>query len=187
MANKKISEGRIGLTETILRLLESEVRVIGLMLSKPSTGYMIQKIDQITSQMDEKYRVRAAIKRLEKQGYIRWKKENNKAVLILEPRGKQKIKEYDLNKISLKKTSHWDGMYRVIIFDIPEKKKNARENLRRKLKELEFYRLQKSVFVSPYECRDEIGYLGSVYGIEKHIQYMLVKEIPNINSSLWFV
>ena len=56
-----------------------------------------------------------------------------------------------------------DGEWRIVIFDIPEKFKKAREALRMKLKELGFLELQKSVFIFPYECEDEINFIVEVF------------------------
>jgi phenylacetic acid degradation operon negative regulatory protein len=47
--------------------------------------------------------------------------------------------------------SAWDRKWRVVIFDIPEIDKKAREHLRQKLVSLGFGKLQKSVYVSPLD------------------------------------
>ena len=84
----------------------------------------------------------------------------------------------------IKKTPTWDGLFRVIIFDIPENRKGIREIFRKKLKELEFQQLQKSVFVSPYECRNEIDFLKNVYEIVPYVSYILATDIPDIAFDL---
>lgn len=45
----------------------------------------------------------------------------------------------------------WDNKWRVVIFDINEKKRNQRNNLRFKLVSLGFGMLQKSVYISPLD------------------------------------
>ena len=42
---------------------------------------------------------------------------------------------------------HWDGKWRIVMFDIPEKRREHRERLRRALSELEYEPIQKSVFI----------------------------------------
>ena len=71
----------------------------------------------------------------------------------------------------------WDGCWRVIIFDIPERYKKGRDALTKKLKEMELYPLQKSVFICPFKCRDEINFIGEIFNIRKYIHYLVVKEL----------
>lgn len=50
----------------------------------------------------------------------------------------------------------WDGKWRLIIWDIPEKRRIARDLLRYKLKVLGFNRLQKSVWATKKNCTKEL-------------------------------
>ena len=81
-------------------------------------------------------------------------KEDGNVYIVLTKNGQKKALEYQINELKIKKPDKWDGKWRIVIFDIPEKKKKAREVLRAKLKDLGFKELQKSVFVLPYECED---------------------------------
>lgn len=49
-----------------------------------------------------------------------------------------------------------DGVWKLIIFDIPEKQKYVRVVLRAKLKALHFKKWQNSIWVSPYALDSEI-------------------------------
>lgn len=46
----------------------------------------------------------------------------------------------------------WDGKWRLVIWDIPEKRRNARDLLRHQLKQLGFKKYQQSVWVSKKNC-----------------------------------
>ncbi len=72
--------------------------------------------------------------------------------LILTKEGKKQAKLLNLmgSSIKLKKPKRWDGKWRLVLFDIPEKDRLFRDILREHLKALKFYKLQHSVFVSPY-------------------------------------
>ena len=49
-----------------------------------------------------------------------------------------------------------DGIWKLVIFDIPEKQKYVRVVLRAKLKALHFKKWQNSIWVSPYKLEEEI-------------------------------
>ena len=56
------------------------------------------------------------------------------------------------------KGTKWDKKWRVVIFDIPEELHKNRNYFRNKLKNMGFYMLQKSIFVIPYSCEEELGH-----------------------------
>jgi hypothetical protein len=89
--------------------------------------------------------------------------------IVLKSRGRQIALRYKFNELRIKIPPRWDGKWRLVMFDIPHTKKSAREALRQKLKELGFYQLQKSVFIFPYECANEIDFISEVFEIRNHI------------------
>lgn len=87
-----------------------------------------------------------------------------------------------LEQLNLKgpiKKQKWDGLWRIIIFDISEDKKVAREVLRQKLKKFGFYHLQKSVFVFPYDCEKEITALADFFDARDSIECIIAKTLGN--------
>ena len=71
----------------------------------------------------------------------------------------------------------WDGYWRIVIFDIPEKFKKARNALGKKIKDLGLFPLQKSVFVYPFDCKDEINFVSEFFRVGKFTQYIVAKEL----------
>ncbi len=97
---------------------------------------------------------------------------------ILNERGKLRVLNYRFEEMILKQ-EEWDEKWRLVIFDIPEKKKISRDALREKLKKLGFYELQKSVFIFPYECRDEIDFIIEFFELRPYVRIILATEIDN--------
>ena len=75
---------------------------------------------------------------------IKISKTKGKIRAKLTSKGKAKIKEKFPILFKLKK--RWDEFFRVVIYDISEERRIVRDNFRRKLKELGFGFLQKSVW-----------------------------------------
>lgn len=97
---------------------------------------------------------------------------------ILTEKGKMRALTYDFENMKIEKKD-WDGKWRFIVFDIPEKFRVGRDSLRDKIKKLGFYELQKSVFIFPYECQDEIEFIIEFYGIRKYVRYGSIDSIDN--------
>ena len=67
-----------------------------------------------------------------------------------------------------------------MFFDIQTSQKTKREALRGKLKELNFFQLQKSVWVFPYPCQKEIDILRDFFGLDKNeLILILTKKIDD--------
>ena len=49
-----------------------------------------------------------------------------------------------------------DGIWKIVIFDIPERKREVRTILRSRLQALNFKRWQNSIWISPYELSQDI-------------------------------
>ena len=75
------------------------------------------------------------------------------------------------------KDREWDHMWRIIIFDIPQELDISRTRFRRKLKSLGFYMLQKSVFVFPYPCEEELVDLCSRIGVGDYIDIIVADSV----------
>ena len=116
------------------------------------------------------------IKRLEKQEMISINEKGGQISIMVTEKGKKRLLEYDFENIQLN-AKRRDGKWRLIIFDIPEDKRNARDVFRRKLIELAMIRLQDSVFASAFPCKNEVDFLSHFLEISDFITLVLVDKI----------
>ena len=88
------------------------------------------------------------------------KDENKNGLITLFATKKGKLKALDFKLENIKnKKEKWDGRWRMVAFDIPEKYRKGRDSLRWKLKKIGFCEMQKSVLITPYDCEAEIRIL----------------------------
>jgi len=114
----------------------------------------------------KKRRLYRALSRLKTQNKITYVKEDNNFLTIkITENGKNYLKKVDFDYLTLKKPAVWDKNWRLVIFDIPENKKVAREALRGKLKDLELVKLQDSVWVTPFPCEREIDLIKTIFNL----------------------
>ncbi|MBW3538485.1 hypothetical protein KY386_03270 [Candidatus Parcubacteria bacterium] len=71
----------------------------------------------------------------------------------------------------------WDGRWRVIIFDIPDKRKLARDAFRYSLKQLGCRQLQESVWITPHDCAKQVLALRELYGIGPFVRLIEAAEL----------
>jgi DNA-binding transcriptional regulator PaaX len=154
--------------------------LVSLAVLVPGALLAISKADKHKRRYQQKYYINKVVKEMIITGLVEYRK-NDKGVkcLRLTARGREKLKNYALKNLVIKKPWRWDKKYRVIIFDIKEFKRKTRDKLRRWLEHLDFIRLQNSVWVYPYECREVIVLLKSHFKIGKEVLYMTVDSIEN--------
>ncbi len=99
--------------------------------------------------------------------------------LVLNDAGKRKALTYQAHNMKIECAGIWDKKWRVVIFDIPEDEREARDALREHLEYMGFFVLQRSVFVHPFSCQNEINFLIELYDIRKYVRFMLVEYVDN--------
>lgn len=118
---------------------------------------------------------------LKKKGHFEYKGEDKdgKSIYQLTEKGMSKVKKFTLETLELAPPAKWDGKWRLVIFDIPEKFKKTRRLFQRKLREMNFFPLQKSAFVHPFPCDAEIAFLKDLLQIHPFVEVFVTKEISS--------
>lgn len=121
-----------------------------------------------------------AIRALYRSQLVATKKNHDGSLtLVLSAAGKRRVLTFTIDEMRIPKPEAWDRKWRVIIFDIPERQKKIRDAFRQHLKRLEFYELQKSVFVHPYPCSDEVEFLIELHQVRPYVRQLEVGRIDN--------
>jgi len=129
--------------------------------------------------------INKAVHRLTEKGYIQKGTMEDEICIKLTELGLkafQGISERKIEKRFLNvkpKKFKWDGVWRVVIFDIPEENKRVRYVLRETLKILGFRPLQKSVWISKRNFTKEIRKWVKELKLS---QYILIFETKDLGS-----
>ena len=127
-----------------------------------------------------KSNVKRSIKNLYRLGMLKEIKNKDGTIsIILSEKGKKAAKIYSIDNLKIDKPKKWDGNWRMVIFDIPERIKKVREALRMHLRNLGFYELQKSVFIYPFPCAEEINQIIDFYDISEYVRILMVHSLDN--------
>ena len=132
---------------------------------------------------DKRYKTKSvysSLRRMQSQRLIEiTDQDDGQTIISITEKGKKRFLSYNFETMTILSPKKWDGKWRIVGFDIPEKKKAAREALRKKIRELGFMTLQKSLFVLPYDCKKEIEFIGEFFGVGKCIVYAEASFINN--------
>jgi len=124
------------------------------------------------------WRTRHIIDRFQKQKYVTVQEDKDGTITVkITKNGLVKALSYELNTLRIKKPERWDGKWRAVVFDVPEKYHRLRDVFRMRIKQIGLYPLQESVYISPYPCFDQIEFLRELYGIAFTVRYLLVEKV----------
>ena len=173
-----MSKGHGEVQKKIILLLMAGL-ALGLSSSPKTSFKIIRDIGKEWKDI-EKRALRRAIKGLYESKLVKEKENSDGTItLILTDKGKEKALTYNIDEMEIKKPKQWDKKWRIVLFDIPEKTRKTRDIFRYHLKNLGFYEFQKSVFIHPYDCKDEMEYLIEFYNARKFIRFIVVDSLDN--------
>ncbi|OGG62715.1 hypothetical protein A3C19_03370 [Candidatus Kaiserbacteria bacterium RIFCSPHIGHO2_02_FULL_54_22] len=145
------------LQTNILRFLYAG-GVLTTALVAPKLLRLIGPFDKSQPRRKELYaRLAQARYRLKQRGLVKEEKRSNGMYLVLTLHGEKSIEKILAREYRIPEPVRWDGKWRVLIFDIQEKRRRVRLVLRHLLMGAGFIRLQDSVWIHPYPCDEFVA------------------------------
>ena len=122
------------------------------------------------------YQAKSALGRLAGKGLVTFDEENGKRYARITEKG-ERVLQMETERVAMTKKRKWDRRWRVVIFDVPERRKSVRDRLRRFMDGYGFVRLQDSVWIYPYDCEDLIALAKADFRIGADVLYMIVERL----------
>lgn len=112
--------------------------------------------------------------------------QNGEKLIKITSNGQKRLLKYSIDNIKIDKQKNWDKKWRVVIWDIPCSSNYLRLLFRKTLKKLGFLQIQKSVFVYPYPCFNQVTFLKEYYAIGAEVIYMVAEKIENDSAYMQY-
>lgn len=158
--------------------------VAGAVSIAVTSPYFVQNLLRARRKWEKypKRKISTTFDRLRRKGLISIGMHNKQIYISLTSEGRKKAGIFQINDLAIKKPKRWDRKWRLLTFDITQKKKVIREALRGKLKQLGFYPFQKSIWIHPYDCDAEIELLKDFFGLTDAEAQLIIAENIGIDS-----
>ncbi len=182
-AGRKLKPGQ--LYWLILEAIGSSLIAAGGTPFRPILPIMIGRIMKILKEVKklqvEEEKVKRSLQKLEKNQIIDLIEEGDRVYVYIKDYKNTRILKYSIKALFdfKKKKKKWNGKWFLVFFDVPEIQRNKRDYLRRFLKELGFYPYQKSVYLFPYECEEEINLIKKITEGGKYMKYIIADKIED--------
>lgn len=156
--------------QKILLLLEAGV-TLSMTRTASRQGFIIRSLAQEWKKIDRRYLYRV-LNEFKYDRLVEYREQADGMIkIVLTEAGQKRVIEANIDNMTILVPTHWDQHWHLVFFDVPEKKRKGRDALRFKLRELGFYEWQKSVFVHPYPCRDQIDFIVEFFELRSFVRY----------------
>lgn len=155
---------------------------VGLIALAPGAGELLRYVN--IERMGEKdtvsRRLSQALGRLRDKGLVRIDKAKRRRDIRLTAQGEKLAERLAAaHTLRIHRPKRWDERWRIIIFDVWEKRRIFRDRLRRLLDSSGFVRLQDSVWVYPYDCEEFIAFIKQDLRLGNGVLYLVAEGIEN--------
>jgi len=125
-----------------------------------------------------RYQTKTVLGRLKQDGEIEFVERDGKSYARLTKKGRRTLALHrEKLRLQEPRRKRWDKRYRLIIFDVPEKRKRVRERIRREFQEAGFLRIQDSAWIYPHDCEAFIALLKAELHIGRDVLYVVIESI----------
>ena len=143
----------------------------------PSPGMLHKYFKERKKDARFTYQGKTVLGRLERQGLVYCEERGGKRYVRITQAGRHLLLLSGGNPAPRPK--RWDARWRVVLFDIPERRRGVRDSLRRFMADYGFVRLQDSAWVYPYECEEIIALAKAHFRLGASTLYMVVEAIED--------
>ena len=153
---KEQKQRRVPMKNLLLRSLAA-TGVVSIALVAPKMTRFLKELDRPAKNRVQLYqRISQGISRLAQAGLVTISGERGRRQIMLTKKGLEMLEQIEFEDYMIPEPAFWDGKWRVLIFDISERRRRVRNQLRRLLQGTGFVRIQDSVWVYPYPCDEFI-------------------------------
>lgn len=167
------------LIDSLLRSIALGGLIATSLLAPNALKVLDKPLQDYLKKLDSKERESEMRRLLRYTGYQGLTAGNYEHGLKLTDKAIERLERVDLDNLVIAKPHKWDGQWRIVFYDIPEHKKTGRDALAAKLRNLGFYQLQRSVWVHPYPCHQEIEAVAAAYGVHSYLTLIIATNIQN--------
>ncbi len=193
--NKPIfSETEIKAFKTISGLVLALVATAGALTLAVVAPNLISAIGSLSTKKfsgknytkkEKQKRITQSIYYLKKSGMVKFKRTTKDIFLQLTQKGKQKLEIINFDKIRVESKNKWDSKWWLIAGDIPtEDHRSGADLFRRKLKEMGFKSLQRTLWMYPFDPKNEVEFVANHFGIGKFVTIMEVSNMDRQDESI---
>lgn len=119
---------------------------------------------------------RSTLSRMKREGWLTTRKFGRRTQHVLTRRGRT-ILEQGNQRIFEPPFEQWDGLWRLVVYSLPEEKRDLRNDLRKKLIWYGFGNLSPGTWVSPHDWQGELEIILDDLGVRSYVSLFVARHV----------
>ena len=158
-------------------------KILKKLAGKPAIALETLKGDE-----DQKtaYALQRSVKNLVDGGFATLHSTGKQSFVKLTNKGKNKVNTLKLTSPEALVSANWDGLWRIILLDLPEERKAERESLRYLLKKAGFICLKNSAWISPLPYENLFENIKKDLGLQTELMIIVTSYIDEETKKFLF-
>lgn len=152
--------------------------LMGIAVVAPNMALALDRIGVFSSNTPSQLR-RRCLAELKRQGLIITSHEDDNLRLQLTVKGIHRLQKLEIDELEIKTPRKWDKKWRMVMFDIPARRKESRYLLLSQLRRLGFVMIQNSLWIHPYPCFEIVERVVRYSNLQ---QFVSVAEICRLDE-----
>lgn len=144
---------------------------------------IVQSLDKPLKALDKRLSERArereimrVVYYMKSRGYLAGEYEHG---LQVTSAGRERLIRVEIKDTKITAPKKWDGVWRIIFYDIPESHRAGRQALVGTLRNIGCFQLQKSVWITPFACREVVERVAAYHDVDTYITYLEASYLDN--------
>ncbi|MBP9711797.1 MAG: hypothetical protein KBD55_02065 [Candidatus Pacebacteria bacterium] len=146
---------------------------------------LADKVNTHSDQKNPKYAITRSLKGLRDAGLIEQVASPQNQYARLTKEGKKKVHSLALDSDTAMVNTSWDGLWRIILLDLPEARKAERESLRYLLKKAGFVCLKNSAWISPFPFEHLFTNIKKDLGLTTEMIIITTDNVDEISKDIF--
>ena len=158
-------------------------KILRILGEKPAV--ILDSLKDVENSKDS-YAMTRSVKNLIESGNAEILNFPNKKLIRITKKGRTKLDTLKLEGKEALVPQTWDGMWRIILLDLPEERKNERESLRYLLKKAGFVCLKNSAWISPFPFEHLFTNIKKDLGLTTELMIIVTENIDEESKKVLF-
>lgn len=170
---------RKAIIDSILRVASYAAATTAVIVAPNIVQALDKPLAVLDKTMDERSRKRhimQTIYYMKSRGYLAGDYEHG---LRVTAKAKRRLRSLNIQSLKVVPVDQWDGIWRIVIYDIPEMYRTARIGFGSALRQAGCFQLQKSTWIIPFDCRDVVAGHASYYDIAQFVTHFEAHYLDN--------
>lgn len=121
------------------------------------------------------------VSELRRQDLVEITQNHNKYRIQLAVKGIHRLQRAEIERVKIHRPEKWDGLWRMVTYDVPRAQSAQRRLFVRQLERLGFYMVRESVWIQPYPCFSQVESLIAYCNLQRYVTLAEITRVDNVS------